>query len=52
MESCGKYLIMGRQILRHCVDCHMPLRESNVIVFDAGGHPVKPQVRSHRIAIY
>lgn len=52
MESCGKYLTMGRQILSHCVDCHMPLRESNVIVFDASGHPVKPQVRSHRIAIY
>ena len=29
----------------------MPPRESNVIAFDAGGHSVKPEVPSHRIAI-
>ena len=52
VESCGRYATMGAGILHKCVDCHMPLRESNVIAFDAGGHSVKPQVRSHRIAIY
>ena len=41
-----------RLLLHKCVGCHMPLRESAVIAFDAGGHRVNPQVRSHRIAIY
>jgi hypothetical protein len=52
VESCGKYPSMGVGILRKCVDCHMPLRESAVIALDAGGHRVNPQVRSHRIAVY
>ena len=51
-ESCGKYSSMGSQILRNCVNCHMPLRQTNQIVFDADGQQIKPQVRSHRIAIY
>ncbi len=52
IESCGRYPAMGSQILNQCVNCHMPLRQSNQIVFDADGHHIKPQVRSHRIAIY
>ncbi len=51
-ESCGKYKEVGAQILHRCVDCHMPLKRSDVIVFDAGGHRVQPEVRTHRIAIY
>lgn len=51
-ESCGKYSTLGVSILHKCVDCHMPLRKSNLIALDAGGHRVNPQVRSHRIAIY
>jgi hypothetical protein len=52
IESCGQYPKLGTTLLNKCVDCHMPLRESNVITLDAGGHRVNPQVRSHRIAIY
>ena len=52
VESCGKYATLGARILTRCADCHMPLRESNVIVFDAGGKRVQPRARSHRIAIY
>jgi hypothetical protein len=52
VESCGEYSTMGSQILRSCVNCHMPLKQSNQIVFDAAGSQIKPQVRSHRIAIY
>ncbi len=52
VESCGRYPALGTTLLHKCVDCHMPLQESAVIAFDAGGHRVNPQVRSHRIAIY
>jgi Cytochrome c554 and c-prime len=52
MESCGKYPTLGSQIARNCVDCHMPLKQSNQIVLDTVNGPVKPQVRTHRIAVY
>jgi hypothetical protein len=51
-ESCGRYATLGTRILTRCVDCHMPLNQSNQIVFDADGGQIKPQVRNHRIAIY
>jgi hypothetical protein len=51
-DRCGKYATLGTQILTKCVDCHMPLTQSNQIVFDADGGQIKPQVRNHRIAIY
>jgi Cytochrome c554 and c-prime len=52
VESCPKYQAMGAQIRNACVDCHMPLRQSNQIVLKTGDREVKAQVRSHRIAIY
>ena len=52
VESCGRFPVMGSRILHRCVDCHMPLRASNQIVFDTNGHQIRPEVRSHRIAIY
>ena len=51
-ESCGRYATMGLQIPRDCMKCHMPLKKSNQIVLDTQGGEVKPQVRTHRIAIY
>jgi Cytochrome c554 and c-prime len=51
-ESCGRFPAMQSRIVDHCIDCHMPLQTSNQIVFDTQGHQVRPQVRSHRIAIY
>ena len=52
IENCGKFSTMGSQILHRCADCHMPLQQSNQIVFDADGRQIKPQVRTHRIAVY
>jgi hypothetical protein len=52
IESCGRYPTMGSQILHRCVNCHMPLKQSNQIFLDTNDRQVKPQVRSHRIAIY
>jgi hypothetical protein len=51
-ESCGKYPALGTRILSNCIHCHMPLKQSNQIVFDGDGGQIKPQVRNHRIAIY
>jgi hypothetical protein len=51
-EDCGRHVSMGSSILGNCVNCHMPLRQSNQIVLDTAAGKVRPQVRTHRIAIY
>ncbi len=51
-EACGKYAEMGKAIANKCVDCHMPLQESETLVSDTNGRKLKPRVRNHRIAIY
>jgi hypothetical protein len=52
VENCGKFSTLGTQILHRCASCHMPLQQSNQIVFDADGRQIKPRVRTHRIAVY
>jgi Cytochrome c554 and c-prime len=36
----------------NCISCHMPMQETNLIVFNWKGTKVKPQVRNHWIKIY
>jgi hypothetical protein len=36
----------------NCIDCHMPLQETNVIVFNWKGTKLRPKVRSHWIKVY
>jgi hypothetical protein len=42
----------NHQAASNCISCHMPLQETNLIVFDWKGNKVKPQVRSHWIKTY
>jgi hypothetical protein len=51
-RQCGEYARMGDQIVRNCIDCHMPLQESRVLFSNTGGKKLTPMVRNHRIAIY
>lgn len=51
-EDCGKFATVGAKIASNCVDCHMPLQESEVLVSDTNGRKLKPRVRNHRIGIY
>jgi Cytochrome c554 and c-prime len=52
VEACGRYPQLGKDIAKNCVDCHMPLQESELLVSDTNGRKLKPRVRNHRIAIY
>ena len=36
----------------NCIDCHMPLQETNLIVFDQNGKRARPRIRSHWIRVY
>ncbi len=51
-EDCGQFHAMGAKIANNCIDCHMPLQESEVLVSDTNGRKIKPLVRNHQIAIY
>jgi hypothetical protein len=35
-----------------CIGCHMPLQETELIVFDQNGRRAKPKIRNHWINIY
>jgi hypothetical protein len=55
-ESCGEYPKLGQDIVKNCVDCHMPVQDSNLIVAkvtsQAGGKQVKMPIRNHWIKVY
>jgi hypothetical protein len=42
----------NHQAASDCVGCHMPLQETNLIVFQWNGKRVRPTVRSHWIKVY
>jgi Cytochrome c554 and c-prime len=49
VEACGRYARDGRQIVDKCVDCHMPMQSSSLIVAMNGGAAATAQLRSHLI---
>ncbi len=42
----------NHQAASDCIGCHMPMQETNLIVFNSKGTKAKPQVRSHWIKVY
>jgi hypothetical protein len=42
----------GHQVASNCIDCHMPLQDTNLIVFDQQGKKARPKVRDHWIKVY
>jgi hypothetical protein len=40
------------QVASDCIVCHMPLQETNLIVFDQNGKKARPKVRNHWIKVY
>ncbi len=51
-ESCGLFPKLGKWIAGKCVDCHMPLQESQALVSDSHGRKVRPRIRNHQIGIF
>ena len=52
MQTCGKFRTLGQAIRTRCVDCHMPIGDSNKIVSTTGGQTLQARMRTHQIAIY
>jgi Cytochrome c554 and c-prime len=51
-QQCGKFATMGAQIVNNCIDCHMPLRESQALFSNSNNQMIQLPVRDHDIAIY
>jgi hypothetical protein len=51
-RDCGEFLKLGAKIRENCIDCHMPLQNSNLIVSDLNGEQVKARIRNHWIKAY
>jgi hypothetical protein len=51
-QQCGMFARLGAQIATGCIDCHMPVQESKLLVLDADDTRLKAKVRNHWIAVY
>ena len=43
---------LGADIAKNCVDCHMQVQDSDVIVSNVAGKQVKMRIRNHWIKVY
>jgi predicted CXXCH cytochrome family protein len=51
-QSCGEYRTLKDKIVSGCVDCHMPVQASNLIISNSNGKQASAMVRTHWIKIY
>ena len=51
-EQCGMVRNVGKQMASNCIDCHMPVQASNLLVLDADDTRLKARVRNHWIRVY
>jgi len=43
---------MGEKIKANCIDCHMPVEPTNVIVSETAGKETRATMRNHWIKVY
>jgi hypothetical protein len=51
-EQCRMVPKVAKQIASNCIDCHMPVQASNLLVLDADDTRLKARVRNHWIRVY
>jgi hypothetical protein len=51
-NQCGMVRKLGKHIASNCIDCHMPVQPSNLLVLDADDTRLKAKVRNHWIRVY
>lgn len=51
-QRCGLFPTYGHALAGRCVDCHMPVRESSLIVSGLEGRQERARIRSHWIRVY
>ena len=51
-RDCSEFVKLGAKIRQNCIDCHMPVQDSNLIVSDLNGEQIKARIRNHWIKVY
>lgn len=51
-QACGVAKKLGKTIASNCIDCHMPVEPTTVIVSETAGKQVHATMRNHWIKIY
>ncbi|WP_221312892.1 multiheme c-type cytochrome [Granulicella aggregans] len=51
-QSCGVAKTQGAAIKKNCIDCHMPVEETQVIASETAGQTVRARMRTHWIKVY
>jgi len=51
-KDCGEFAKLGPKIRENCVDCHMPVQDSDLIISEVNGKQVKARMRNHWIKVY
>ena len=52
VQACGMFRTIGAKIDHKCIDCHMPLQQTNAIVSETAGRVLRASIRTHWIRIY
>lgn len=52
VQTCGKFPRLRERIRGNCVNCHMPVQASSVIISTLNGKQARAMVRSHWIKVY
>jgi hypothetical protein len=52
VESCGMSKQLGQKIAADCVDCHMPVLQTDAIISQTGDKTIRTRMRTHWIKIY
>jgi hypothetical protein len=51
-KSCGVANKLGSSSTRNCIDCHMPMEQTNSVVSETAGRALRTTIRNHWIKIY
>jgi Cytochrome c554 and c-prime len=51
-KDCGEFAKLGAKIRDNCIDCHMPVQDSNLIISTVNEKQVKARMRNHWIKVY
>jgi hypothetical protein len=51
-QNCGVSKTMGHSIANNCIDCHMPVEPTTVIVSETADKVVRATMRNHWIKVY
>ncbi len=52
VESCGMEKKLGAKIVDNCIDCHMPVLQTDAIISQTNDKVIRTQMRTHWIKVY